>query len=52
MRSAFSIYEFFWMKNLPVHYFQIDYPSATTTRRYLHVDEIGRPLEVDKLKIN
>jgi hypothetical protein len=43
--SSYSIYQFFWVGDRPVAYFQIDYPGATTTRRYFHADDINRPLQ-------
>jgi RHS repeat-associated protein len=43
--DTYSIYQFFWLGNRPIYYVQIDYPGQTTSRRYLHADEINRPLE-------
>ena len=44
--SEYTIYEFFWIGQRPVAYFQIDYPGATTTRRFTHSDELNRPVDV------
>jgi YD repeat-containing protein len=43
--NTYSIYQFFWLGNRPIYYVQIDFPGQTTTRRYLHADELDRPLE-------
>jgi RHS repeat-associated protein len=43
--NTYSIYQFFWLGNRPIYYVQIDFPGQTTTRRYLHADELNRPLE-------
>jgi RHS repeat-associated protein len=42
--NTYSIFQWYWLGDLAFLYYQIDYPAATTTRRYLHHDEMGRPL--------
>jgi RHS repeat-associated protein len=46
--STYTVFQFYWIDNQPVAYWQIDDAggSPTTTRRYWHTDEINRPLEV------
>jgi len=41
--STYSVYQWYWLKDIPFLYYQTDYPAATVTRRYLHSDEQGRP---------
>lgn len=44
--STYSIYDFYWFEDRPLAYYQHDLPARTLTRRYVHADELGRPLEV------
>jgi RHS repeat-associated protein len=44
--STYSIYQLFWLGNRLVLYWQTDYPSATTSRRYVGTDESGRPIDM------
>ncbi|MCB9564126.1 MAG: RHS repeat protein [Kofleriaceae bacterium] len=44
--STYTIFQFYWMGERPVAYWQIDYPSVTTTRRYYVADDDNRVLEV------
>jgi YD repeat-containing protein len=43
--STYSMYQWHWIGSRPVAYWQTDYPSVSTTRRYLHSDENNRVLE-------
>jgi hypothetical protein len=44
--SEYQIFQFYWIGQRPIAYYQIDYPGATTSRRYFHADEMNRPLDV------
>jgi RHS repeat-associated protein len=43
-QDTYSVFQWYWLETRPFLYYQIDYPSATTTRRYLASDEQNRPL--------
>lgn len=47
-QDTFSLYNLGWLGNRLVYYHQIDYAphSAVTSRRYVHTDETGRPVEM------
>lgn len=44
--STYTLYQHYYIGDRPIAYWQIDYPSATTTKRYIHSDQMNRPLEV------
>ena len=44
--STYSVFQLFWLQDRLVLYWQTDYPSATTSRRYVGTDETGRPLDM------
>jgi RHS repeat-associated protein len=44
--STYSLFQLFWLRDRLVLYWQTDYPSVTTTRRYVGTDETGRPLDM------
>jgi len=44
--STYSLYQFYYIGDRPVAYWQVDYPSATTTKRYIHSDDQNRPNQV------
>jgi RHS repeat-associated protein len=44
--STYSLYQLYWIGQRPIAYWQIDYPSVTTSRRYFDSDEMNRPLEL------
>jgi YD repeat-containing protein len=43
--SIYSLYQFHWMETRPIAYWQTDYPSVTTSRRYLYSDAGDKVLE-------
>ena len=43
--STYSLYQHYWIDERPIAYWQVDYPTATTTKRYLHSDHQNRPTE-------
>jgi len=44
--STYSLFDFFWSGDRPIAYYQVDYPSVTTTRRYFHSDADNRVYEL------
>jgi hypothetical protein len=44
--STYSIYQLAWLDDRLILYWQIDYPNATVSRRYVHTDETGRAVEM------
>jgi RHS repeat-associated protein len=44
--STYSLFQLFWLGDRLALYWQTDYPSVTTTRRYVGTDETGRPLDM------
>jgi RHS repeat-associated protein len=44
--STYSLFQLFWLENRLVLYWQVDYPSVTTSKRYVSTDETGRPYEL------
>ena len=44
--STYSLYQLFWLHGRMVLYWQTDYPSATTSKRYTGTDETGRILDM------
>jgi RHS repeat-associated protein len=44
--STYSLFHLSWLGDRLVHYWQTDYPSVTTSRRYVGTDETGRPLDM------
>ncbi len=43
--STYSLFNFWWIEDRPILYYQVDYPSVTTTRRYLDSDAENRVIE-------
>jgi YD repeat-containing protein len=44
--STYSLFQLFWLNGRLTLYWQTDYPSATTSRRYVGTDESGRPIDM------
>ncbi len=44
--STYSLFDYFWLDDRPVAYYQVDYPSVTTTRRYIHTNADNRVVEL------
>lgn len=44
--STNSIFQLVWLGDRLLLYWQTDYPSATTTKRYVSTDETGRPVDM------
>ena len=44
--STYTVFQLVWLEDRLVLYWQIDYPSATTSKRYVATDETGRPLDM------
>ena len=44
--STYSSFQLFWLEHRLVLYWQVDYPSVTTSKRYVSTDETGRPYEL------
>ncbi|MCW5803059.1 MAG: hypothetical protein KIT31_11790 [Deltaproteobacteria bacterium] len=44
--STYSVFQLFWLEDRLVLYWQTDYPSATTSKRYVGTDETGRPVDM------
>ena len=44
--SSYSVFQMFWLRDRLVLYWQVDYPSTTTSRRYVGTDESGRPIDM------
>ncbi|MDQ3298629.1 MAG: RHS repeat-associated core domain-containing protein, partial [Myxococcota bacterium] len=44
--STYSVFQLFWLQNRLVSYWQTDYPSATTSKRYVGTDESERPIDM------
>ena len=45
LSSTYSLFQFHWIGSRPAIYYQTDYPSVTTTRRYLYSDDQHRVLD-------
>lgn len=41
-----SVYQLFWINDRIVLYWQTDYPSGSSSRRYVATDEMNRPVEM------
>ena len=50
--STYSVFQLFWLGDRLVLYWQTDYPSVTTSKRYVGTDETGRPLEMTCWAVN
>jgi hypothetical protein len=44
--SVYSVHQVLWLDTRPVAMTQTDYPAATLSRRFIHGDDVGRPLEM------
>jgi RHS repeat-associated protein len=44
--TTYSTFQLIWLEGRMVLYWQTDYPSATTTKRYVGSDETGRPVDM------
>jgi RHS repeat-associated protein len=44
--STYSVFQLIWLEDRLVAYWQTDYPSATTSKRYVGTDETGRPIDM------
>ena len=44
--TTYSIFELYWLGDRLMLYWQTDYPSATTTKRYVGTDETNRPIDM------
>jgi RHS repeat-associated protein len=44
--STYSLFQVFWLNDRPVGMWQVNYPAATSSKRYIHGDEWGRPIEL------
>ncbi|MBA3405150.1 MAG: RHS repeat-associated core domain-containing protein, partial [Gemmatimonadaceae bacterium] len=42
--ATYSLFQLFWLRDRPVLYWQTDYPSVTTSKRYVATDESKRPV--------
>jgi RHS repeat-associated protein len=45
--STYTVFQIVWLGDRMVLTWQTDYPSATTTKRYVTPDENGRPVELN-----
>jgi RHS repeat-associated protein len=45
--TTYSVFQLFWLGDRLVAYWQTDYPSATTSKRYVGTDESGRPVQME-----
>ncbi|MGE0550196.1 MAG: hypothetical protein AB7O24_10095 [Kofleriaceae bacterium] len=43
---TYSLFQLFWLDDRLVMYWQTDYPSVTTSKRYVGTDETGRPIDM------
>ncbi len=44
--TTYTLFQLFWLDDRLVLYWQTDYPSATTSRRYVGTDETNRPIDM------
>ena len=44
--STYSLFQLVWLGDKLVLYWQTDYPSATTSKRYVSTDEMNRPVDM------
>lgn len=44
--STYSLFQISWLGERPIAMFQTDYPGTTLSRRYVHMDDSGRPMEM------
>jgi RHS repeat-associated protein len=44
--GTYSVFQLVWLRDRLVLYWQTDYPSATTSRRYVGTDETARPVDM------
>ena len=44
--ATYSTFQLIWLEGRLVAYWQTDFPTVTTSKRYVAVDEIGRPVDM------
>ncbi len=44
--STYSLFQLFWLGDRLTAYWQTDYPSVTTSKRYVGTDETNRPIDM------
>lgn len=44
--STYSVFQLIWLGDKLVLYWQTDYPSVTTSKRYVSTDETNRPIDM------
>jgi hypothetical protein len=44
--TTYSVFQLFWINDRAVLYWQTDYPSVTTSKRYVGTDETNRPIDM------
>jgi RHS repeat-associated protein len=44
--STYTLFQFFWLGNRAVAFWQTDLPTGTTSKRYVATDESGRPVDM------
>ncbi len=44
--GTYSVFQLFWLQNRLASYWQTDYPSAATSKRYVGTDESERPIDM------
>jgi RHS repeat-associated protein len=44
--TTYSLFQLVWLGDKPVLYWQTDYPSVTTSKRYVSTDESNRPVDM------
>lgn len=44
--ATYSLFQFVWLGEKLVLYWQTDYPSVTTSKRYVSTDEMNRPIDM------
>ncbi len=44
--ATYSLFQLSWLGDRMVLYWQTDYPSVSTSRRYIGTDETGRPIDM------
>jgi RHS repeat-associated protein len=44
--ATYQVFQLFWLGDRLVAYWQTDYPTVTTSKRYVGTDETGRPIDM------
>ena len=44
--TTYSVFQLFWIQQRLILYWQTDFPTTTTTRRYVQTDETNRPIDM------